>query len=1177
MGKASISIAVSGSYNGSALERAQKGLDNLAKKAASAGDSVSKSMMESGSRAAELGGQLYSLGDSIDRAGQGLTAGLTVPLAAAGAGALAAAADFDSAGSKIDAACGDASQSAEALKNAGRDLYRDGWGESMTQLSDSLVRAREILGDLSETDMSYAVEGAMTLEKTFGSDFAESLRGVNVLMDKFGLSATEATDLMVTGTQRGLDYTKELGDNLSEYAGRWGDAGMTASQYFSLLEAGVQNGAYSLDKVGDFLNEFLTSLSDGRMEESIGKFSQGTQGVFESFKDGGATAEDVLNAVVGELGSMTDEYGKAQIASELWSSLGEDNAMSMITALAGVNDTFSDVSGAAQQAGDEISDSLESRATSALRTAQDALVPFASTAVDMLGSAADAAKGAADGFAGLDEGTQGLIVGAGLLAAASGPVVSAGGKVVKAAGNVTTAYGRARQDVAVYADALTTTNAASLKAYQGNEKLAKALERNPAAKAAGGVQRYIDAVTDASRKTADYDSAVRRLEREQQKGSKANQELVANIRNEVAERKNAMDAANGTVEGYKATAAAAKTSTTAVTAQAAAMKAASAAGKALRAVAATIVPVAAITALVSLAGAIKDAADDARNLETATGGLSDAIAGSTGGVEASSSAISAMGDAAGGTARSVDDLIAKQAEWVGTLNQRNADTQASVAELERYRDTISELAGRADLGKDEVANLQLAVEGLNESCGTSYTVAQDSGGAYQVMGDGAAVAKEKIDELIESQEAQIQLDATKESYAEAYQKQADAAATLAEQQAKLNQAQSDYNAAKEAGLPIDQSVLSSLAAAEDGVSKAQKAYDSATDAVNSFSEQQTVMQMAIGENADSYAQLITGNQSLMAALEQSGQSLTLFRDQLSQTGVSTEALAYLSQDQLMQLGLNYDGTMGSITERLMQFSTDSEFLGTEAGQNFANSLGAQKELALQKASEVTGLTVGELEASAEAAGYCGDAAVAAYAMGVSGGSVDAYNAGKSVADNAESGASTADGYGLGYDFGDGYASGIRGAISRVVSAAGDMAVSAWSEVKAVQRSASPSKVTRGLGNDFGDGYAIGMEDRYGEAERAAAGMAERSASALSAAEPAASLAYAQAPAYVQAPAHAAQAPSSEPSDGRSETLALLLEELRAFRREIGPVIAQYAPAFPSERDMRRMVNEYVAR
>lgn len=317
-------------------------------------------------------------------------------VAAIGAVALDTATDFETAESRITAAVGGVGDEADVLMEAGRDLYEDGWGESMTDLSTSLINAREILGDLSEEDMSGAVEGALALEEVYGSDFSETLRGVRVLMERFGLSSEDAMDLMVAGTQRGLDYTDELGDNLSEYAGRWADAGIEASEYFSLLEAGADNGAYSLDKVGDFLNEFLTSLSDGRMDEAIGNFSESTQKTFEAFKTGGADAQDVLDAVVGELSQMPDEYQKAQIASELWSSLGEDNAMSMIESLGGVKDTFGDVAGASQEMTDQVSDDLGSKWETACRKWQSLLEPVGALAVDVFGGIADVAGAAAD-------------------------------------------------------------------------------------------------------------------------------------------------------------------------------------------------------------------------------------------------------------------------------------------------------------------------------------------------------------------------------------------------------------------------------------------------------------------------------------------------------------------------------------------------------------------------------------------------------------------------------------------------------------------------------------------------------------------------------------------------------------------------------------------------------------
>ena len=263
----------------------------------------------------------------------------------------------------------------QAAKNAGvvaGNLYNDGWGESLDDIGNTVATVSQAIRGIGQDDLQ-VVSGATELwSQTFDTDVSEGVRGVKVLMDQFGLSSRDATDLMTVGMQNGLNYTGELADNLSEYSGRWAEAGVSAQDYFSMLQAGVDNGAYSLDKVGDFLNEFLTSLSDGRMEESIASFSQGTQDVFNSYKNGGATAQDVLDAVIGEMNGMTNETERATIASTLWSSLGEDNAWGMIGALANVSNSYGDVSGATQQAMND-SQSLGQQFDSVTRTMSSAL------------------------------------------------------------------------------------------------------------------------------------------------------------------------------------------------------------------------------------------------------------------------------------------------------------------------------------------------------------------------------------------------------------------------------------------------------------------------------------------------------------------------------------------------------------------------------------------------------------------------------------------------------------------------------------------------------------------------------------------------------------------------------------------------------------------------------------
>ena len=952
MGKASISIAVSGSYNGSAIERAQKSLDNLAVKAASSSDTIAKGMVESGARAAELGGEIYNLGSSMESAGQKATAGLTAPIVAAGAGAVAAAMDFDKAGSTIDAACGDATDSAERLKNVGRGLYTDGWGESMTQLSENLVHAREILGDISEADMSYAVEGAMTLEQAYGSDFSETLRGVNVLMDKFGLSSKDATDLMVAGTQRGLDYTQELGDNLAEYSGRWADAGISASQYFSLLEAGAQNGAYQLDKVGDFLNEFLTSLTDGRMEEGIGYFSQGTQEVFASFVDGGATAQDVLNAVVGELAQMPDEYQKAQIASELWSSLGEDNAMSMITALANVDDSFADVGGAAADAGAKISDNLENRATSAIRTAQAAVEPFASVAVDMLGQAADAAKGAAEDFSELDEGTQELIVGAAGLAAAAGPVITVAGKVTKGVGNVVTAFGKAKQEIATYADAMTTTNPSVLELYESNEKLSKALEKNPAAQAAGGVKEYLEAVKRANTATSDYNSSVRKLQDEQKKGSKANQELVANLEQEVAQRKAVKDAAQQTVSGYQQTAAAATTSSAAVTASSVAMKAAAVAGTALKAVLATCIPVAILTGIGMLVSHFAEAEERSRTFSEATEGLVAATEKGASAASAGASALDGYGDSAEGAKADIDGMLESQAQLAQTIEETNQSAGAQMAQLQAAYSTIQQYANQADLSTDAQNRLKAAVETVNSMCGTQIEVTDAANGALSDENGAIQDVTSSLGDYITKKLEQIRVDAQQQTLTALYEQQA---TDIAE----LTKAQADYNARvselgdKQAFVADYMSKYSfatrdmaeaayegqlAIAAQESGINDAKAALDACNTSINNVSSSMTAQAAVASGSGASLQNLVLASSTVSTAMNAAGGDINDFATDLANAGVSVTTFKGLNDEQLAQLVASWDGTSDSIASTLDGLGIQMQDKGLSAASALASGL-----------------------------------------------------------------------------------------------------------------------------------------------------------------------------------------------------------------------------------------------
>nr|UWH96138.1 MAG: minor tail protein [Bacteriophage sp.] len=395
------------------------------------------------------------LSGSLKTAGTAATVGLTAPIVAAGAAAFSTAASYEQATARIQSALGLTAEEAERLGDVGEGIYENGFGASLDAVSDALITVRQNLGDLNDQDLEYVTQAALTLSDTLGMDVGESVRGVNALMDGFGLSAQDAMDLFVAGAQDGLNYSGELGDNLAEYGPRFAQMGFSAEEYFSILKTGSENGAYSLDKVNDFLNEFQTSLTDGRMDEQIGRFSESTQQLFESWKQGGATGQQVFEAVMGELAQMPDGYEKANIASELWSSLGEDNAMGMITSLAGVENKYGDVAGAAGEAADAASNSFAGKAQSAMRELQGAIEPLGQPLLNIATNVAGVVRSFGEWFDGIGEGGQMAVLAIAGILAAIGPVLSVAGNLVAVIPAITTALSGAGGAAGLFGGALT--------------------------------------------------------------------------------------------------------------------------------------------------------------------------------------------------------------------------------------------------------------------------------------------------------------------------------------------------------------------------------------------------------------------------------------------------------------------------------------------------------------------------------------------------------------------------------------------------------------------------------------------------------------------------------------------------------------------------------------------------
>lgn len=344
---------------------------------------------------------------------------------------------------RLQNAFGLTSEEAKVLTDTARGLARDGFVPSMEEASEAIRLVKTNLKGLDEQGLRGVTEQAIALEKTFGMDMDETLRGVNGLMVNFGLTAEEAMDLMTVGAQNGLDKTHELGDNMAEYSQLWSQMGYSAQDTFAMLQSGLDAGAYNLDKVNDLVKEMGVSLTDGRFEKNIDMFSQSTQDLFKKWQEGGASQKDVINSMIQDFGNMNGQYEQLNKAGTIWSSLGEDNSMKVIQALGKTSEAYDNVSGAAKKMADNsVTDVDKLKGT--MEDLKLSLAPIGEAIAKAITPFVEGLKKLADGFANLSPGVQGIIVKIGIFLAAFAtilPIITAVVAGIGLLGTAATALG----------------------------------------------------------------------------------------------------------------------------------------------------------------------------------------------------------------------------------------------------------------------------------------------------------------------------------------------------------------------------------------------------------------------------------------------------------------------------------------------------------------------------------------------------------------------------------------------------------------------------------------------------------------------------------------------------------------------------------------------------------------
>ena len=390
------------------------------------------------------GTSLTNIGGLAKSVGSSLTTSLTAPIIGLAGGITALSSNFENSSVKISNSLGTTLKETKELTNTSRNLYKDGYGESIEEIDNALIETRQNITNLAKEDLAGVTKNAILLADTFDSEVNEVTRAGNSLISNYGMEADKAFDLMAKGAQNGMNFSKEMFDNMAEYTINFKEAGFTANEMFAILSNGSKKG-YNLDRLNDTMLEFkLQSEDSGKAYTGAMKqMSKQTQSVFKDYENGKATVSDLYKAVLPDLQKMRKTLPDKEfnsIGKALFGTKFEDQGADVVLSMQTINEELKNVDGTMDKMADNVEKSFGNRLRSVTRETADALRPFGDILLDLaeqvLPKVSSGIEKATNFFNNLSpQAKNTTLIFAGLLAAL-GPLVTVVGIFVGAFGNI---------------------------------------------------------------------------------------------------------------------------------------------------------------------------------------------------------------------------------------------------------------------------------------------------------------------------------------------------------------------------------------------------------------------------------------------------------------------------------------------------------------------------------------------------------------------------------------------------------------------------------------------------------------------------------------------------------------------------------------------------------------------
>lgn len=467
MAKAGLTIAISGTYNGRALEKARQDLEKMRISAVNELGGAGSSLTSLGSTLAEVGGEIHNAGYKMEQLGNKATKGITVPIAAAAVACGKAAVDIDTALTGVKKTLDASEEEYNQLKDAAIEFSKTN-AVSAAQILDIQALGAQLgfaKGELREfgevvSGLDIATNMDAVTAGTEMAQFANITKMAHGEISNYGsaivglgnnMATTEsdishmAMRLAAAGTQVGMSQADILGLAAALTSmGVEAEAGGTAiSTIMSQIDKDIALGSEAVETWAETAGMSAQDFADAWKKDPVQALSALLSNMEKTTAEGGN-----MSVMLEELGidsvRQTDIMKRLAGNSELVSkavALSNDEWKKNTALTNEVNNRNASMAAKFQILLNKVTAVAEKVGTPLV----DALLDVVDAAEPLIEGIGDAAQA----FADMDEKDQKMILGLVAAAAAFGPVTSVTGKLTQGVGDLVVGIGKGAQSLGV--------------------------------------------------------------------------------------------------------------------------------------------------------------------------------------------------------------------------------------------------------------------------------------------------------------------------------------------------------------------------------------------------------------------------------------------------------------------------------------------------------------------------------------------------------------------------------------------------------------------------------------------------------------------------------------------------------------------------------------------------------